>query len=76
MWPAGVEPARPAFQTGALPAELRPHDGRGWNRTSDILFVRQALYLLSYSPAFVRNGIGVAGVEPATSSLSEKCSSS
>ena len=35
---------RPAFQAGALPAELRPRvSGRGWSRTSDLLFVRQAL---------------------------------
>ena len=57
---------RPAFQAGALPAELRPQgtgdvepievssrrqpsrtygrrSGRGWDRTSDLLFVRQAL---------------------------------
>jgi hypothetical protein len=36
---------RPAFQAGALPAELRPHgwSGQGWSRTSDLLFVRQAL---------------------------------
>src|SRR6476469_9470114 len=34
---------RPAFQAGALPAELRPHDGRGWSRTSGLLFVRQVL---------------------------------
>ena len=34
---------RPAFQAGALPAELRPRDGRGWVRTSGLLCVRQAL---------------------------------
>ena len=25
MWPAGIDLRRPAFQAGALPAELRPH---------------------------------------------------
>jgi hypothetical protein len=34
VWPAGVEPAL---------LELRPRDGRGWNRTSGLLCVRQAL---------------------------------
>jgi hypothetical protein len=34
---------RPALQAGALPAELRPRDRRGWNRTSGLLLVRQAL---------------------------------
>jgi hypothetical protein len=37
---------RPAFQAGALPALSYDHaDGRGWSRTSDLLFVRQALGL-------------------------------
>jgi hypothetical protein len=35
---------RPAFQAGALPAWSYDHaDGRGWGRTSGLLFVRQAL---------------------------------
>ena len=52
MWSAGVEPARPAFQAGALPIWSYDHaSGRGWSRTSDLLFVRQALSQLSYSPA-------------------------
>ena len=51
MWPAGVEPARPAFQAGALPVgATTTRYGRGWTRTSDLLFVRQALSRLSYSP--------------------------
>jgi hypothetical protein len=37
---------RPAFQAGALPDWSYDHaSGRGWNRTSDLLFVRQALGL-------------------------------
>ena len=37
---------RPAFQAGALPIWSYDHaSGRGWNRTSDLLFVRQALGL-------------------------------
>ena len=51
---------RPAFQAGALPAELRPRvNERGWGRTSDLLFVRQALVpaeLLALDPG--------QGIEP------------
>jgi hypothetical protein len=37
---------RPAFQAGALPVWSYDHaSGRGWTRTSDLLFVRQALGL-------------------------------
>jgi hypothetical protein len=37
---------RPAFQAGALPDWSYDHaSGRGWTRTSDLLFVRQALGL-------------------------------
>jgi hypothetical protein len=67
---------RPAFQAGALPAELRPHDGRGWSRTSGLLCVRQALWP---SELLARRRLDVmreAGVEPAASSISEKRSSS
>ena len=70
---------RPAFQAGALPAELRPHDGRGWSRTSGLLFVRQALSpseLLARGRLCMLQPVGEAGVEPAASSLSEKRSSS
>jgi hypothetical protein len=42
---------RLAFQASARPPELRPRDGRGWSRTSDLVFVRQVLSRLSYSPA-------------------------
>ncbi len=44
---------RPAFQAGALPSELRPRGvgGRGWIRTSCLLFVRQALIPMSYAPS-------------------------
>jgi hypothetical protein len=51
---------RPAFQAGALPAELRPHDGRGWIRTSGLLFVRQALFA---SELLAREAPG-QGLEP------------
>jgi hypothetical protein len=43
--------------------------GRGWTRTSDLLFVRQALSRLSYSP---ERKMGGAGIEPASSSVSER----
>jgi hypothetical protein len=44
-WPAGIEPAAPRVSSGRSTAELQPHgvSGQGWNRTSDLLFVRQAL---------------------------------
>ena len=43
---------RLAFQTGALPAELRSRDGgRSWSRTSDLLRIREALCQLSYPPS-------------------------
>jgi hypothetical protein len=46
--------------------------GRGWIRTSDLLFVRQAL---NRSELLARaEKVGGAGVEPAASSVSEKCS--
>ena len=36
----------PRFRRALYRIELRPRgDGRGWNRTSDLLFVRQALGL-------------------------------
>jgi hypothetical protein len=61
---------RPAFQAGALPALSYDHaDGRGWNRTSDLLFVRQALGL---SELLARALMGGAGIEPASSSVSER----
>jgi hypothetical protein len=45
----------PPYQRGALPPELsacavQRNSGRGWARTSSLLFVRQALSRLSYSP--------------------------
>ena len=48
MWPAGLEPApRRVSGDRSTVAELRPHgDGRGWTRTSSLLFVRQALSAL------------------------------
>src|SRR6266566_6990346 len=46
-------------------------DGRGWNRTSVLLFVRQALGL---SELLARALMGGAGIEPASSSVSERCS--
>ncbi len=72
MWSAGVEPARPAFQAGALPDwsyDHRARGGRGWNRTSVLLFVRQALGL---SELLARALMGGAGIEPASSSVSER----
>jgi hypothetical protein len=42
------------FRRALYRAELRPHEGRqGWIRTSSLLFVRQALSQLSYSPTTV-----------------------
>jgi hypothetical protein len=48
VWPAGLEPApRRVSGDRSTVAELRPHgDGRGWTRTSSLLFVRQALSAL------------------------------
>ena len=48
VWPAGLEPApRRVSGDRSTVAELRPHgDGRGWTRTSSLLFVRQALYAI------------------------------
>lgn len=45
MWPAGLEPApRRVSGDRSTVAELRPRvSGRGWTRTSSLLFVRQAL---------------------------------
>src|SRR5919198_5258871 len=41
----------PRFKRALFLLELRPRDGRGWSRTSGLLFVRQsALNQLSYSP--------------------------
>ena len=50
MGGAGVEPALPPHQRGALPLSYPPASGRGWDRTSGLLFVREALSLLSYTP--------------------------
>ena len=55
MWPAGIEPAAPRVSDERSTGELRPRDGRGWTRTSDNLFVRQALSPLSYSPVRIRD---------------------
>jgi hypothetical protein len=51
----------PPHQRGALPPELsavvaQMCDGRGWDRTSSLLCVRQALSRLSYSPVYSRSG--------------------
>ena len=51
----------PPYQRGALPPELSAVvaymcDGRGWDRTSSLLCVRQALSRLSYSPVYSRSG--------------------
>jgi hypothetical protein len=51
----------PPHQRGALPPELsavvaQMRDGRGWDRTSSLLCVRQALSRLSYSPVYSRSG--------------------
>ncbi len=51
----------PPHQRGALPPELsavvaQTCDGRGWDRTSSLLCVRQALSRLSYSPVYSRSG--------------------
>ena len=49
MWPAGVEPAAPRVSGGRSTGLSYGHvctsrGGRGWNRTSGLLFVRQALW--------------------------------
>jgi hypothetical protein len=40
------------------------------SRTCDILLAKQALYQLSYIPELIIALVGLAGLEPATSSLS------
>ena len=45
VWPAGVEPAAPRVSGGRSTGLSYGHiDGRGWNRTSGFLCVRQALW--------------------------------
>jgi hypothetical protein len=49
----------PPYQRGALTTELSAvvrASGRGWDRTSSLLCVRQALSRLSYSPVQCRSG--------------------
>ncbi len=57
MWPAGIEPAPPRVSDERSTAELRPRErgGRSWSRTSNLLFVRQALSRLSYPPSRLRD---------------------
>jgi hypothetical protein len=44
VWPAGIEPAdAPRFRRALYRLSYGHIDGRGWSRTSDLLFVRQAL---------------------------------
>jgi hypothetical protein len=60
MWPAGIEPAAPRASSGRSTELSYGHmSRRGWPRTSDLLFVRQALVpteLLALDPG--------QGVEP------------
>jgi hypothetical protein len=52
MGGAGVEPATSSWIREALcPPELSACSGRSWARTSGLLLVREALYLLSYTPS-------------------------
>ena len=56
MWPAGLEPApRRVSGDRSTETELRPRDGRGWTRTSSLLFVRQALSALELPARGVRD---------------------
>jgi hypothetical protein len=73
MWSAGVEPARPAFQAGALPFELRP---QRWARLDSNQ--RPLVCKTSAQPAelLARKAMGGAGIEPASSSVSERRSAS
>src|SRR5213594_3076575 len=50
MGGAGVEPAASSVIREVLYHLSYPPSGRGWARTSSLLFVRQALSRLSYSP--------------------------
>ena len=40
----------PRFRRALYPAELRSRDGRSRSRTGDLLRIREALSLLSYTP--------------------------
>ena len=70
MWSAGVEPATRRVSDGRSPlsydhGQLTTRSGRGWIRTSDILFVGQALSAeLSYSPAGTAEEDPGQGLEP------------
>lgn len=65
MWPAGLEPApRRVSGDRSTVAELRPRvSGRGWTRTSSLLFVRQALCAIELL-ARASQGTPGQGLEP------------
>src|SRR3954453_19814633 len=71
MWSAGVEPARPAFQAGALPFELRP---QRWARLDSNQ--RPLVCKTSTQPtellARVKSVMGGGGADPASSSVSQR----
>ena len=58
-WPAGIEPAAPRVSGGRSTGLSYGHKSRrGWDRTSDLLFVRQALVpteLLAHEGSGTRN---------------------
>ena len=69
------------------PATPSPASGDEETRTPDFLLAKEALYQLSYVPAFravgspsatasgsLRGPVGVSGLEPETSALSGQCS--
>ncbi len=49
MEPRGFEPLSPTCEASILPVELRPHGGRGRNRTYDLQHVGLTLPRLSYA---------------------------
>ena len=58
VWPAGLEPAtRRASGDRSTRAELQPREmhGRGWTRTSSLLFVRQALSAIELLARLLRD---------------------
>ena len=66
MWSAGIEPATPRVSGGRstfrAPTTRAEEHGRGWTRTSSLLFVRQALSAIELLARDVRTP--GQGVEP------------